>query len=183
MAELKLENLVLHGVRVACHVVTGLERNGSNQASGPAPAVRLSFPRHLSASDSSGSDPGMRYDLVTMRDVAYAALRAGRPERPAGVLGCRGPARTAGRAILSGMSHARGGTAVLTTCWHGRFKAGAGVAQGQLLQGLTCDTRHEPILAAEQAIAGLTRTDKRAEEVLVTTEPPHGMSGASLRGR
>jgi hypothetical protein len=86
MALVQLESLVLPGVRIAGDVVTGLERNGSMQAEGGNPTMAQSQERH----------PGYR-------PADTDPVRAGRPGCP-GVPCRRGPAITAGRAILSGWS-------------------------------------------------------------------------------
>jgi hypothetical protein len=98
-----LDSLVLRGVRIACDVVTGLERNGSMQADGQTPTMLLSQERHLRADYPQGTDPG-RPGSVGFTGAASAALRAGRPGCSLGVPNRRGPAIFAGRAILSGWS-------------------------------------------------------------------------------
>ena len=97
-----LDSLVLRGVRIACDVVTGLERNGSMQADGQTPTMLLSQERHQRTSCPQVADP-WRPGNVGNPGVAEAATRAG---RPGGFFGVprRGPAIAAGRTILSGWS-------------------------------------------------------------------------------
>lgn len=102
MAATKPEALVLRGVSVLGDGKAAGLRCGFYAANEQMPMVPLSM-RHPS--------PGCREDRTEppqqqIRRVANAAdcsaVRAGRPGSPAGVLGSRGSARIAGRAVLLG---------------------------------------------------------------------------------
>jgi hypothetical protein len=111
MVALKRNSLVLRAVPVACDVVTGLTRFGFNPANAETSLV-LSYQRHLSTRVSrAGTDPCSRHERTALGGVGHDARRAGRPGSPAGVPDSRRPARTAGRAILSGWSSAAGAMA------------------------------------------------------------------------
>ena len=102
MAVLHRKSLVLCGVNVACGVVTGMKRFGVNAANTGLPAG-LSFQRHLSMrTPRAEADPRPRHERTAPGAVGRDARRAGRPGSPAGVPSRQRPARTAGRAILSG---------------------------------------------------------------------------------
>jgi hypothetical protein len=112
MAAIKPESLVLRGVSAASDVVNSQTDRGFNSANAETSAVVLSFQRHLSA-PYADSDPRPRHEGTAFGGASRAAWRAGRPGGPAGVPVRRHPARSAGRAILSGWSPAAGAAAPL----------------------------------------------------------------------
>jgi hypothetical protein len=117
MAELKLANLVLRGVRaVNPGVATVLERNGATQAGWETASISLSFSRHLPPGHPDDMQPAVRSEHATPYEVARAAQRAGRSGSSAGVLGSRGLARSARTAILSGWPCVTGGKRFAGTC-------------------------------------------------------------------
>ncbi|MCI0458435.1 MAG: hypothetical protein L0Z62_15835 [Gemmataceae bacterium] len=102
MAELKLQNLVLRGVRVAGDAVAVLERVGCGLAR-ETTTIPLSFTRHLSpANPDSDAGPDKRDEHANMYGVVRRAQRAGRSGSSAGALRSRSLARTARPAVLSG---------------------------------------------------------------------------------
>jgi hypothetical protein len=113
MAVVHLESLVLRGIHDACNVVPGLARNGSNEADGRTPTGPLSLTRHRFVGyPQASTDTGMRQGGA---EGAACAARAGLPGSPAGVPVSRSPARSAGRAILSGWSPS--GRGVRSAAW------------------------------------------------------------------
>lgn len=121
MAKILPQTLVLRGARVndAAAVVV---RNGYLQAIAQTPTADLSFPRHLSPSDPmSTSDPGKRGERANTNGADHPAPRAGRLGSSAGVLGSRGAAISAARAILFGWPLTLGTTATACARLLGRF--------------------------------------------------------------
>src|SRR5262249_50813855 len=179
MAVLNLESLVLRGVPVACDVVTGLERIGFNASGSGARAVLLSLTRHPSPSDpQAGADPGMRYAAV--QGMAHAAPRAGRPGRSAGVPDSRGPAISAGRAILSGWSLAVGDPCATAAR---RLAAFAGTTPATVGKALTGQPQTSLRTRSQAAGRRLARSGKRAEVEAGSSEPAFGVPSAPLRGK
>jgi hypothetical protein len=184
MAEFKLESLVLPVVCVAKSVVAGLERAGSNQASGATPTVPLSFTRHLPPGyPRIDMDPVMRHAPADGNaGEAPGAQRAGRPGSSAGVLGSRSLAITAGSAILSGWSSATRGTATAKTKRPGRHWPVTPTLADRLLSGrsqsFTCFTASLPARALSWP--RLERGEKRVTVVRASMGPVQGMPSASM---
>jgi len=104
MAEILLHNLAQRGVSVVRDLAVAVAGNGYPQAIAETPGGGLSFARHLSPSDPMLDPmPDTRGERANP-GAGCPAKRAGRPGSSAGVLSQRGPARTAGRTILSGRS-------------------------------------------------------------------------------
>jgi hypothetical protein len=152
MAVFQLESLVLRGVLDACNVVISLERNGSMQADGRAPATPLSTSRHLPGSyPGADMDPGTREGHAENLGAALAAPRAGRPGCSAGVPVSRSPAITAGRAILSGWPRSERG--VCATARRQRsFTSLAPASAGKVLSGHPRAFPRRPKLVVRQAL-------------------------------
>jgi hypothetical protein len=122
MAKILPQTLVLRGARVI-DAAAGVVRNGYPQALATrTPTVDLSFPRHLSPSDPmSTSDPGTREERANANGAGHPAPRAGRLGSSAGVLGSRGAAISAARAILFGWPLTLGTTTTACARLLGRF--------------------------------------------------------------
>jgi hypothetical protein len=88
MARFIQGSLRLNGINVAAGVVSGLLRNGSDQAPGQTP-TNLSFTRHFTAYPGTDADLPVRYERPTMVGAGRTARRAGRSGYCAGVLGSR----------------------------------------------------------------------------------------------
>jgi len=97
MAVSTLESLVLRGVSVRPDGQNVELRRGASVPAG-APAIRISVQHPSHGYRRNEPDQGVDNHLVG----GYAASGAGRPLGRAAVLSRRCPARTAGRAILSG---------------------------------------------------------------------------------
>jgi hypothetical protein len=184
MAVKNLENLVLRGVSVACDVVTGLKRIGSNPANGQTPAMVLSHSRHPSQSDrGSDMDTGLRQGGAEPFGAGPAAKRAGRPGCCPGVLASRSPARAAGRAVLSGWSLAEFEPYPPATCYAGRFTTGrqATVDQGrfQRSQGTAARRLERGGLSSRP----VTNSGKRRLLATVWPTTGEGTPSASTRGK
>jgi hypothetical protein len=96
MTELKLETLVLDGVRVVSDNVTGLVRLASEQAGQVTPTVIPSVKRHLLSNAALvESDARPRYSATN--SGGNNAPRAGRLAVSAGVPNCRIPPTGGGR--------------------------------------------------------------------------------------
>jgi len=177
MAVMKLNNLVLRGVSVACDVVTGLERIGSKQAMPKTPAMFLSSARHFSLSDPyTVSDPGMCHEPTGNAGAALAVSRAGRSGSSAGVLDSRSLAIFARRAILSGWSLAVGELCPMVA-W---VQAPVDEVIPEHLQAFL-----RGVLQPDQLwqLPQLTRDTKRGEVGTDSYPPASGMPRLRLTGR
>jgi hypothetical protein len=185
MAVKNLENLVLRGVNVACDVVTGLSRIGSNTVQVQTPAMALSHSRHPSHSDrEAGLDSGPWYVRAETFGAANAAERAGRPGCCPGVSASRIPARAVGRTVLSGWSLAVEEPYPPTPCYSGRFTAGMqrSVDQGcfQRLQRNSARSLQRGGLSSRPV---LTSSGKRRILEMAWPRPFEGTLLASRRGK
>jgi hypothetical protein len=148
MAIIHSETLVLRGVPAAVYgVAAGLERNGSAVTGLRTPTMPLSLTRHLFAGyPRSGADPDMRLADAAERGAAQAAKRAGRPGSPAGVLGSRNPAITAGRAIQSGWTRSGRGACPAPADWRLNTQAlAAGRSSDKALSGHPTIRQRKPL--------------------------------------
>jgi hypothetical protein len=184
MAVINSESLVLHGVRVAFDVVTGLERIGSNPASGQTGAMHLSVTRHPSQSypDANG-DPGTRPESAENLGAARAAKRAGRPGSSAGVPDSRNLAITARRAILSGWSLAARGPVPPATWCQRRFTAVPSVAVGEVLSGHSQPSLSQTLRAGNQWRLPRPQRSEKGGERPASLMPAMGRLSASARGK
>jgi len=102
MAVMQIETRVLRGATVVFGGKTGVTGNGCNPASDRLPAPCLSVLRHLSRlSPQAGYPSLLRHPAAAPDADAEAARGAGRP-RSRTVLGYRGTASSAGRAVQFG---------------------------------------------------------------------------------
>jgi len=178
------ESLVLRGVRVACDVVTGLKRNGSNPASAQTRAMHLSVTRHPSQGypDADG-DPGTRPEFAEMLGAALAAKRAGRSGSPAGVPDSRTLAISARRAILSGWTLAARGPVPPATWCQRRFAAVSPVAVGEVLSGYSQLTQYQALAAGNQWRLPRPQRSEKGGQQPASSMPVSGMLSASARGK
>jgi hypothetical protein len=116
MALNKLESLVLRGVSVLCDGQAVELCRGASEATVQTPEVRISM-RHPSLGNPQANPNSLadRQDHDVKRDVAYAAIGAGRSRSRAGVLSRRSPALLAGRTTASRWSTPER-LSVRTTC-------------------------------------------------------------------
>ncbi len=188
MAVKKLESLVLRGVPVACDVVAGLERIGSNAARGQAPTVAPSFARHLSPGyPAPDTGTAMRYEPANPGG-AHTAQRAGRSGSLAGVSDSRSLASFAGRAILLGWSLAARETVPVETCRQGLGEATTPTTTGGSPSGHP--RSFQRLLAVKPAsLVGWSwhRGERNADakkDAQAGKRSAHGMPSASMmRGR
>jgi len=186
MAANKLESLVLRGVPVACDVVAGLERIGSNPATGDVPSVALSFARHLSPSYRAGdAEPASRCEPANPGGTR-AAQRAGRPGSSAGVSESRSLASFAGRAILSGWSRAVREAVAVEKCRRNLVEILAPTPTGGLLSGHTQSFPRLPAGKPASLVRWLGyrggRNADAQKDVQAVTRLAQGMPSASMSG-
>src|SRR5262245_55245046 len=123
--------LVLRNANVVRDVVTGRMGMGF-LANRQAP---LSILSHPSQRYQAAHEPGRL--LCADWSADDADLRAGRPERSAGIPGRRGPASSAGRAIQLGWASAEGGPALLAVWRMPCFTAKRWTSRGKALTAST----------------------------------------------
>jgi hypothetical protein len=135
MALFSLEALVLRGVCVWRDAQTiGLRLGTSYKANARTPEVPISMRHPLPGCNQGFNAPAGRPDHADELRVDGAAPGAGRPRSRAGVLSRRSPARTAGRAILSGWS-LLGGPTQAAAASPGRIPAGLVASVGEVPPG------------------------------------------------
>jgi hypothetical protein len=184
MAVINSQSVVLRGVNVVNGVVTGMTRRGFNPAVEAPSAGSLSYQRHLSlGAPQAGLDPWARHERAAFGGGGHAAPRAGRPGSPAGVPVKR-PARSAGRAILSGWPQASG-VASPTAAWcQDRLTILPKALTGaRILPGRSQISRRAALPAGSlTSLPRLERSGKRREG-LSAMMPALRMPRVSLRGK
>jgi hypothetical protein len=184
MAVKHLENLVLRGVFVACDVVTGLKRIGSNAANCGMPAMDLSHSRHPSQRDQADQDLRPWYPPAKPIGAGTTAVRAGRSASRPGVLASRSPAIAARRTVLFGWSLAKGETCPTVAVFARRLTTGTTAPVGEELPERSLRYPTKALQGGGQGnLPLLTRGLKRRVEDTTWFRSFPGTPSASRRGK